>query len=137
MNAKMSLPGLTRQSILVNRVCFLRWMRGSRLRQGFAGLRTHSAAEALAKAASPRMTGRFRPNADDRRRRVPAQRLRRGPRRRPDLDAVEFARLHLADVGAADARADAAVSRHPLRPPRPRQITGATRSLFGGTFRPR
>src|SRR5205814_1260288 len=29
------------------------WMPGSRLRQGYAGPRTHSAAEALAKAASP------------------------------------------------------------------------------------
>jgi hypothetical protein len=31
-------------------------MPGTRLRQGFAGPRTHSAAEALAKAARPGMT---------------------------------------------------------------------------------
>jgi hypothetical protein len=32
------------------------WVPGSRLRQGFAGPRTHSAAEALAKAASRETT---------------------------------------------------------------------------------
>jgi len=32
------------------------WMPGSRLRQGFAGRQHRSAAEALAKAASPGMT---------------------------------------------------------------------------------
>src|SRR5438552_4908473 len=76
-------------------------------------------------------------NAHDRRRRLPAQCIRRRPRRRADPDAVELAGLHPADVGAADAGADPGVSRYPLRPPRPRQIAGHPRSLFDGALWPR
>ena len=42
-----------------------------------------------------------------------------------------------ADVGAADEGAHAGVSRHPLRPARPRQVERAARALFDGAFRPR
>src|SRR6476469_6983908 len=76
------------------------------------------------RGSSQRMKGN-EAHADDRRRRL------------PDADAVEFAGLQFADVGAADALADAAVPRHPLRPPRPRQIAGAARSLFDGALWPR
>lgn len=38
-------------------------------------------------------------------------RIRRGPRWRTDADAVQFARLHLADVGAADEGARTQVFR--------------------------
>jgi hypothetical protein len=40
----------------LNREAAAYWFARSRLRQGFAGPRTHSAAEALAKAASRAMT---------------------------------------------------------------------------------
>ena len=105
---KMSLPGSPGNPSLKE---FL-WMRGS----------------------SPRMT---ESHADDRRRRVPAQRIRRRPRRRTDADAVEFAGRDHADVGAADEGAHAGVPRHPLRPARPRQVERAARALFNGALRPR
>src|SRR6266478_8059029 len=109
----MSLPGLTRQSIFLNRL-FL---------DGCADSQVEDALRAFVRAR------RGTKNADDRRRRLPAQRIRRRPRRRTDADAVEFAGLYAADVGAADEGADASVSRHPLRPARPRQIERAARAL--------
>jgi hypothetical protein len=46
LDPRIHLKGLLRRG----------WIAGSRLRQGYAGPRVHSAAEALAKAASPAMT---------------------------------------------------------------------------------
>src|SRR5215210_530596 len=76
-------------------------------------------------------------NADDRRRRLPAQRVRGRPRRWTDADAVEFSGLHLADVGAADEGPYPAVSRDPVRSPRPWQVRRAARALFNGALRAR
>ena len=50
------IAGLDPAIHLLRKAVFSRWMPGSRLRQGYAGPIAHSAAEALAKAASPGMT---------------------------------------------------------------------------------
>src|ERR1700742_2276233 len=76
-------------------------------------------------------------DADDQRRRLPAECFGRGPRWRPHLDAVELTGLDHGDVGAADEGADATVSRDPLRPARPWQVGRAGGPLFLRTLRAR
>src|SRR5258708_26734745 len=98
----MALPGLARQSIFSDRVYSLDGCAGIERKTRFALLSAHNEEHNY---------------ADDRRRRLPAQRISRRPRRRTDADAVEFAGRYLADVGAADEGADPIIPRHPLRPP--------------------
>jgi hypothetical protein len=89
-----------------------RWIAGSRLRQGFAGPRTHSAAEALAKAASPAMT-------------IFTAAARRVIKKLVDHGAGDPPHIHLSNsLKDTTSRSRGAKASGSLREARPRKLRG-------------